>query len=175
VWGGGRADPGGGFAGGGRPTALAYAEQAVELAGSRQTPGLLNALMGRAHALATSGRAHEAHETWDAAQRTYDVLSPGDEVTDFNYPYWRFAVVGSLLHARLGDPTAEYWQAEVDAYRPAEMVRFVTHVELHRALMMARGGDYDGGVAYGEAALDALAPERRSQSLYLMLDEIKQR
>jgi hypothetical protein len=55
------------------------------------------------------------------------------------------------------------------------MVRFVTHVELHRALTMARAGDYAGGVAYGEAALDALPVEKRSQSLYLMLDEIKQR
>jgi transcriptional regulator with XRE-family HTH domain len=175
VWVAGRAALALGYEGAATPTALAYADQAITLAGDRATPGLLNALMGKAHALTTTGRADEARETWDHAQRTFDTLSPGDDVTDFNYPWWRFAVVGSLLHARLGDPTAEHWQDEVDEHRPAEMVRFVTHVELHRALTMARAGDYAGGVAYGEAALDALPVEKRSQSLYLMLDEIKQR
>lgn len=174
VWVAGRAALALGYEGAATPTALAYSAQAIELAGDRATPGLLNAQMGRAHALATSGRADEAREVWDGAQRTFETLSPGDEITDFNYPYWRFAVVGSLLHARLGDSTAEQWQDEIERYRPPEMVRFKTHAELHRGLMIARGGDLDGGIAYGEEALAALPVEKRSQSLYLMLDEIKQ-
>ncbi|WP_442904860.1 helix-turn-helix domain-containing protein [Glycomyces sp. MUSA5-2] len=175
VWVAGRAALALGYEGAATPTALAYAEQAIGLANGHPTSGLLNAQMGRAHALASSGRADEARATWDDAQRTFEALSPDDEITDFNYPFWRFAVVGSLLHARLGDSAAEHWQDEVDAHRPASMVRFITHVELHRALMMARSGDYAGGVAYGEAALEALPADKRSQSLYLMLDEIKQR
>jgi len=175
VWVAGRAALALGYEGAATPMAIWYADKAITLAGDRVTPGLLNALMGRAHALATSGHADEARETWDRTQRVFDALSPDDEITDFNYPYWRFAVVASLLHARLGDSAAEQWQADVERYRPENMVRFRTHVELHRALTMARSGDYDGGVAYGEAALDALPAEKRSQSLYLMLDEIKQR
>lgn len=174
VWVAGRAALALGYEGAATPMAMWYADKAITLAGDRVTPGLLNALMGKAHALATSGRADEAREVWDRTQRVYDILSPGDEITDFNYPYWRFAVVGSLLHARLGDSAAEQWQADVERYRPAEMVRFKTHVELHRALMMSRSGDYEGGVAYGESALNALPEGKRSQSLYLMLDEIKQ-
>jgi transcriptional regulator with XRE-family HTH domain len=175
VWVAGRAALALGYEGAATPMAMFYADKAITLAGDRVTPGLLNAYMGKAHALATLSRPDEARETWDQTQRVYDTLAPGDEITDFNYPYWRFAVVGSLLHARLGDATAEQWQADVERYRPPEMVRFVTHVELHKGLMMARSGDYAGGVAYGQAALDALPVEKRSQSLYLMLDEIKRR
>lgn len=174
VWVAGRAALALGYEGAATPMARRWARQAIALADGRVTHGLLNAQMGLAHALATSGRAGEARAVWDDAQRTFDALGPGEEVTDFNYPWWRFAVVGSLLHSRLGDSTAERWQDEVEAYRPASMVRFRTHVELHRALTMARSGDRDGGIAYGEAALEALPTERRSQSLYLMLDEIKQ-
>lgn len=175
VWVAGRAALALGYEGAATPMAMWYADKAITLAGGRVTAGLLNASMGKAHALATSGRSDEAREVWDQTQRVYDTLSPDDEITDFNYPYWRFAVVGSLLHARLGDSAAEQWQADVERYRPESMVRFRTHVELHRALTMARSGDYVGGVAYGEAALNALPKEKRSQSLYLMLDEIKQR
>ena len=121
VWVAGRAALALGYEGAATPMAMWYADKAIELAGDRVTPGLLNALMGKAHALATSGRADDAREVWDRTQRVYDSLAPDDEITDFNYPYWRFAVVGSLLHARLGDSAAEQWQADVERYRPAEM------------------------------------------------------
>jgi transcriptional regulator with XRE-family HTH domain len=173
VWVAGRAALALGYEGAATPIALQFASAAVELASERPSHGLLNALMGQAHALATRGRADAAREAWDSAQRVYDRLSPGDEVTDFNYPWWRFSVVASLLHARLGDPAAEHWQAEVTRYRPDNMLRFVTHLELHKGLMIARAGDYRGGVAAGESALAALPIDKRSQSLYLMLDEIK--
>ncbi|MFB9661576.1 helix-turn-helix domain-containing protein [Glycomyces mayteni] len=173
VWVAGRAALALGYEGAATPSALRYADKAITLAGATPSAGLLNALMGKAHALTTRGLTNEALDTWDHVLRVYDAISPDDQVTDFNYPYWRLCVVASLLHARLGDPEAEYWQAEVDKYRPANMVRFKTHVELHRGLMLARSGDYRGGVEYGEAALDALPVDKRSQSLYLMLDEIK--
>ncbi|MFD2862693.1 helix-turn-helix domain-containing protein [Salininema proteolyticum] len=173
IWVAGRAALALGYEGAATPTALTFARQAIELSNGAPSAGLLNALMGYTHALATSGHHREAREAWDETQRVYDAVSPTDEITDFNYPWWRFAVVGSLLHARLGDPKAEQWQGEIAAHRPANMVRFETHAELHKALMIAKGGDKEGGLTYGKTALEALPEDKRSQSLYLMLDEIR--
>lgn len=173
VWVAGRAALALGYEGAAIPTALRFAEQALQLS-EAVSGGRLNALMGKSHALATSGRYDEARETWQETQRLYDALDPGDDVTDFNYPSWRFSVIGSLFYSRMGDDRAEKWQDQTDQLRPPGMDRFVTHVELHRALMMAKAGDYAGGVAYGQQALEALPEDKRSQSLTLMLDEVKQ-
>lgn len=172
VWVAGRAALALGYEGAKPPTALSFAREALELS-DKPSAGRLNALMGAAHVYAQRGQSREARRTWDEVQRVYDALSPDESISDFNYPFWRLGVVGSLLFSRLGDARAEQWQAESDRYRPKSMVRFATHIELHRGLMLSRSGDYGAGVAYAEAALQRLPENKRSQSLVLMLDEIR--
>lgn len=175
VWTAGRAALALGYEGAALPTALRFADEALELT-DKPTGGRLNALMGKVHVLALRGQDDEARRLWDEAQRTYDAISPDDTVSDFNYPFWRFGVVASLLFSRIGDEQeADRWQTLSDRHRPSTMERFKTHIELHRGLMMARAGDQAGGVAYAEAALAALPAQKRSQSLTLMLEEIKRK
>lgn len=150
------------------------ADQAVELS-DRPSIGRLNALMARAHVAAGRGNAAAAVAADEAARRVFDqVASPDAEISDFAVPPWRMATFRSMLYARLGDVRrGELAQGEADQGRPAELVRFATHIELHRGLMMAHAGDRDGGLAYARAAMDALPPERRSQTLRLVLAEVE--
>lgn len=172
VWVAGRAALALGYEGAAAPTALRLGREALELS-DRPTSGRLNALMGVAHVHAKSGRGEAARDVWQEIQRVYDALSPDDKVSDFNYPYWRLGVIGSLLFARLGDTdTAEHWQSESDKYRPASMDRFRAHIEMHRGLMVARAGDATG-VDYARSALEALPEDKRSQSLLLLMEEIR--
>lgn len=172
TWVAGRAALALGYEGAEPKIAAAYARQALALS-DKPSSGRLNALMGKAHVLAQSGQRSAARSTWAQALKVFDELDPDDSITDVNYPYWRLGVVGSLLYSRLGDPRAEHWQQESERERPESMVRFATHLELHRGLMMSREGDRAGGVEYAQAALDNLPAERRSQSLLLMMDEIR--
>ncbi len=56
---------------------------------------------------------------------------------------------------------------------PATLPRFRTHLEMHRGLMLARSGDRSGGIAYAEAALTKLPPEKHSLTLRMLLAEIQ--
>lgn len=150
------------------------ADQAVALA-DRPSIGRLNALMAKAHVAAGRGDLRGAIAADEAARRVFDrVASPDGEISDFAVPPWRMATFRSMLWARLGDVRrGEQAQAEADDGRPPELVRFATHIELHRGLMMAHAGDREGGLAYARAAMDALPAERRSQTLRLVLAEVQ--
>lgn len=85
------------------------------------------------------------------------------------------ATISGLLLSRLGEERrAVGAQDTADRTRPPTLPRFATHIELHRALMMVRSGDRAGGVAHAVGALAALPPEKHSQSLRLMMEEIHQ-
>jgi hypothetical protein len=84
------------------------------------------------------------------------------------------ATFRSMLWARLGEvKRGERAQDDADDGRPAELTRFATHIETHRGLMMAHAGDREGGRTYARAALDALPPEKRSQTLRLVMAEVE--
>ncbi len=150
------------------------ATQAVELS-DEASIGRLNGLVAHAHVAAGRGNAAEAIRADEAARRVFDVVaSPDAEISDFAVPPWRMATFRSMLYARLGDVRrGEEAQRDADDGRPAELVRFATHIELHRGLMMVHAGDREGGLAYARAAMDALPADRRSQTLRLVLDEVK--
>jgi hypothetical protein len=102
------------------------------------------------------------------------VASPDAEVSDFAVPPWRMATFRSMLWARLGEVRrGEQAQGDADDGRPKELVRFATHIELHRGLMMAQAGDREGGLEYARRALTALPKERRSQTLRLVMAEVE--
>jgi hypothetical protein len=150
------------------------ARDAVELS-DKPSIGRLNALMARAHVAAGRGDLAGAIQADEAARRVFDkVASPSGEVSDFAVPAWRMATFRSMLWARLGQVArGEEAQGDADDGRPPELVRFATHIELHRGLMMAHAGDHEGGLAYARAALDALPVERRSQTLRLVMAEVE--
>lgn len=150
------------------------AEQAIQLS-DKPSVGRLNALMAKAHVAAGRGDRTAAIEADEAARRVFDpVAAPDGEVSDFAVPGWRMATFRSMLWARLGDVRrGEQAQGEADNGRPAELTRFATHIELHRGLMMAHAGDHEDGLAYAQAAMEALPVERRSQTLRLVLNEVE--
>lgn len=154
--------------------AATLADQATGLT-DRPSIGRLNALMARAHVAAGRGDRSASIEADEAALRVFDIVaSPDAEISDFAVPPWRMATFRSMLWARLGDVRrGEKAQQDADDGRPAELTRFATHIELHRGLMMAHAGDRQGGLAYARAAMDALAAEKRSQTLRLVMAEVE--
>lgn len=153
------------------PTAKALAEQAIAL-GGKPSLGALNAHMALAHVWGAAGAASPAMAALGAARRVFDAAGSHEQISDFAVPEWRMHTFTSMLLSRLGDPGAQAEQDAADATRPAELPRFATHIELHRALMLRNAGDRAGGVAYAQAAMDRLPTESLSLSLRLMLKEI---
>lgn len=174
VWVRGRAAIALAYEGAALPRAQQLADQAVAMS-DRPSIGRLNALVARAHIAAGRRDLAGAIEADEAARRVFDqVASPDGEISDFAVPPWRMATFRSMLWARLGDVRrGEQAQDEADDGRPAELVRFATHIELHRGLMMAHAGDGESGLEYARAAMDALPVERRSQTLRLVLREVE--
>lgn len=158
------------------------AAQALAIS-DRPTLGRLNALLGRAHVYGLQGRRRDAFRALADARRVFDVLKSGErsdeksdeQISDFAIPEWRMAVISSLLLARVGEERLAL-AAQEDARRtlPPSLPRFVTHLELHQALMLVRSGDRETGVAHARAALGRLPRAKHSQSLRLMLAEIEQ-
>jgi len=155
------------------PTAEDLARQALALS-DKPTLGRLNALVGLAHVAGVRGDAHLAIDTFEQAQRVFDVAGSGEQVSDFAVPEWRFHTFASMLFSRLGDPRAVTEQEMADRTRPTTLPRFATHIEMHRGLMLAKSGDVETGVTYAKEALARLPPERHSLSLRLMLAEVEQ-
>jgi hypothetical protein len=174
VWVRGRAAIALAYEGAALDVAAQLAKQAVDLS-DRPSIGRLNGLVAQAHVAAGRGDHAAALLADEQARRVFEaVASPDGEISDFAVPPWRMATFRSMLWARLGDvKRGELAQAEADDGRPKELVRFATHIELHRGLMMAHAGDKAGGLAYAKAAMDALPAERRSQTLRLVLGEVE--
>jgi hypothetical protein len=155
------------------PTARLLADQALALS-DRPSLGHLNALVARAHVSGALGDRATAISTMEEAQRVFDQVGSGEQISDFAIPEWRMNTFASMLWSRLGDEQrAVAAQDAADDTRPATLPRFATHIELHRGLMLAKSGDKTAGLQYAQAALDRLPPERHSLSLRLLTNEIK--
>lgn len=174
VWVRGRAAIALGYEGASLGVADMLADQAMEISGGTPSLGLLNAIMGKAHAAAIRGDTSTALKLAEAGRRIFDASAAYAQTSDYAVPFWRMNVFMSLLLARLGDERGAV-EAQEAARRelPASLPRFATHLELHRGLMLARAGDRAGGVAYAESAMSALPPEKHSLTLRMLMDEIR--
>lgn len=153
--------------------AAELAEYALALS-DRPTLGRLSALLGKAHALALQGWRRQAFEALAEARRVFEIVGSSEQISDFAVPEWRLNVIASLLLARLGEEhLAAKAQEEARRTLPSGLHRFVTHLELHEALMRVRAGDRIGGVAHAREAMTRLPRAKHSQSLRLMLTEIE--
>ncbi len=84
------------------------------------------------------------------------------------------ATRASLLASRLGEERlALEAQAAVKRTLPPILPRFSTHIELHRALMMAKRGGRDAGIAHARDVLAQLPRERLDVALRLRMREIE--
>ncbi|WP_327037628.1 helix-turn-helix transcriptional regulator [Micromonospora maris] len=174
VWVRGRAAIALAYEGAALPVAQRYADEALALS-DRPSLGRLQALMARAYVAAGRGDTTAAIAADQDAQRLFDhTASPDNEISDAAVPAWRMATFRSMLYARLGiTRTGEQAQTDADRLRPPSLTRFATHIELHRALMMAKAGDRTTGLAYARQAWTALPADRRSQTLGLVLREVE--
>ena len=96
-----------------------------------------------------------------------------EQISDFAVPEWRFHTFTSMLLSRQGDPHAVAEQEAADRTRPVTLPRFATHIQLHRGLMLAKGGESQAVSTTRVLHSNALPPERHSLSLKLMLAEIE--
>ncbi|MFA7768257.1 helix-turn-helix domain-containing protein [Streptomyces sp. NPDC048723] len=174
VWVRGRAAIALGYEGAALPVADVLADQAMAIS-DRPSLGLLNAVFGKAHAAAVRGDHTTARQLLAEGRRIFDEAGSHEQTSDYAVPWWRVNVFVSLLAARLGDETtAVEAQDAAAAELPATLPRFTTHLEMHRALMLARSGDVTAGTAHARAALDALPPEKHSLTLRLLMAEVEQ-
>jgi hypothetical protein len=173
VWVRGRAAIALGYEGASLGVADMLADQAMAIS-DKPSLGLLNAIMGKAHAAAIRGDRATAQKLMNQGRRVFDKAASYEQTSDYAVPWWRMSVFVSLLAARLGDEdTAVAAQDAARRELPATLPRFATHLEMHRGLMLARSGDKAGGAAYARAALDALPPEKHSLTLRLLMTEVE--
>lgn len=173
VWVRGRAALALAYEGAAVPMARSLAEQALMLA-DQPSLGRLNALLAMAHVAGLQGDRDGALLTWGVARRLFDQVGSEEQISDFAIPAWRMGVISSMLLARLGEERlATEAQELARAEMPTTLVRFRTHLEMHQGLMLVRSGNVAEGVLHAQQALEALAPERHSLSLRLMMDEIE--
>ncbi|MBW1604258.1 helix-turn-helix transcriptional regulator [Streptomyces sp. JJ66] len=173
VWVRGRAAIALGYEGASLGVADVLADQALAIS-DKPSLGLLNAVMGKAHAAAIRGDHTTARKLMDEGRRVFDAAASYEQTSDYAVPWWRMNVFTSLLAARLGDESAAVAAQEAARRElPATLPRFATHLEMHRGLMLARSGDRSGGVAYARAALDELPPEKHSLTLRLLMSEVE--
>ncbi|MFI0737965.1 helix-turn-helix domain-containing protein [Streptomyces sp. NPDC021100] len=173
IWVRGRAAIALGYEGAALGVADVLADQAIAISG-RPSLGVLNAVMGKAHAAAIRGDRATTLRLADQGRRIFDKAGSHEQTSDYAVPWWRMNVFLSLLLARLGDERGAM-SAQESARRelPAELPRFATHLEMHQGLMLARSGDPSGGAAYARTALNALPPEKHSLTLRLLMSEIE--
>lgn len=174
VWVRGRAAIALGYEGASLGVADVFADQAMAISGGKPSLGLLNAIMGKAHAAAIRGDHDTARTLMARGRRVFDGSGSHEQTSDYAVPWWRMNVFVSLLAARLGDEnTAVAAQEAARRELPASLPRFATHLEMHRGLMLARSGDRAGGTAYARAAMDELPPDKHSLTLRLLMAEVE--
>lgn len=173
VWVRGRAAIALGYEGASLGVADVLADQAMAIS-DRPSLGLLNAVMGKAHAAAIRGDHATARQLAQQGRRIFDASGSYEATSDYAVPWWRMNVFLSLLLARLGDEKAAI-EAQEAARRelPESLPRFATHLELHRGLMLVRSGDRAGGLAHATAAMSELPPEKHSLTLRMLMDEME--
>ncbi|MFJ8230377.1 helix-turn-helix domain-containing protein [Streptomyces sp. NPDC094448] len=173
VWVRGRAAIALGYEGASLGVADVLADQAMAIS-DRPSLGLLNAIMGKAHASAIRGDHATARKLMEQGRRVFDAAGSYEQTSDYAVPWWRMNVFVSLLAARLGDEnTAVEAQEAARQELPVTLPRFATHLEIHRGLMLARAGDQAGGTDYAWAALHELPPEKHSLTLRLLMSEVE--
>lgn len=172
VWVRGRAALALAYEGAALTTATELADQALGLS-SKPSTGRLNAFLAKAHVAGVRGDKKTAIAELEQAKRVFDDAGSHEQISDFAIPEWRMATISSMLLSRLGDPKAVDAQGTADRTRPATLPRFATHIQLHRGLMMTKGGDVVGGISYARSALAKLPAERHSLSLRLLMQEIE--
>jgi hypothetical protein len=173
VWVRGRAALALAYEGAALQAAERLADEALALS-ERASLGRLNALTARAHVQAFRNDRMGAYASLDLARRVFEAVGSCEQTSDYAVPEWRFHTFASMMLSRLGDERqAAREQEAADRTRPLSLARFATHIELHRGLMLVRGGDVANGVDYARRAMARLPARRQSLTLRLLLAEVE--
>ena len=155
------------------PAARGFADEALALS-EQASLGCLHALLALANAQGLDGDRKGALARFHDVQRALDIVGYENRISDFAGSEWLMATRISLLMSRLGEERlALESQAAVNRTLPLTLPRFSTHIELHRALMMAKRGNREGGIAHAREALAQLPRERLDVALRLRMSEIE--
>jgi transcriptional regulator with XRE-family HTH domain len=153
--------------------AQSFASQALALS-KRPSLSRLNALLALANTQGLDGDRTGALATFNDAKRTLDAIGFENRISDFAGPEWLIASTTSLLASRIGEERiALDAQETAERTRPAALSRFSPHIRLHWALMMAKSGGREEGIAYAQGVLAELPPERHDIALRLRMSEIE--
>ncbi|MET9297382.1 helix-turn-helix transcriptional regulator [Streptomyces sp. NPDC003077] len=173
VWVRGRAAIALGYEGAGLGMVDVFADQAMAIS-DRPSLGLLNAIMGKAHAAVLRGDKTTASQLTSKGLAMFDASASYDQTSDYAVPYWRMNIFLSLLFARLGEEKKALESQEAARNElPKTLPRFATHLEMHRGLMLAKSGD-KYGVAYARQALYRLPAEKHSLTLRMLMREVEE-
>jgi transcriptional regulator with XRE-family HTH domain len=143
---------------------LAIADEA-QAATKTPCPGVMQALGGRAQALALLGRERESMAALDDLARTFERLPDAttrDRVSAWGYSEqkWRHAesYVGMCVGGRRGEQARE---RALELY-PAQAWKGPAQVRLHRAASLIADGDVTEGARYATRALEPLSAAQRA-------------
>ena len=124
-----------GYEGADRGRVIALAEEAVALS-AKPSAGLLEAQVALAQAQAAVGLGAEAQRSLDAALDMFPDVETSGAPTIYAMPAWRMAMSASLVYCRLGDARRATRAQELSTeLRPPGLIRFETHIEMHRAIL----------------------------------------
>jgi transcriptional regulator with XRE-family HTH domain len=151
------------------PAATCFAKEALALS-ERPSVGRLSALLALAQTQGTAGDSAGTRATLEDAQKTFDIIGSDRRVSDFAIPEWRMALLTSLAVSRLGEERSAL-QAQETAERALPSTS--KYLQLHRALMMVKAGNRQGGISYARDSLGRLPPEEHRPALWLLMREIE--
>ncbi|MFG2002280.1 hypothetical protein ACGFNU_24320 [Spirillospora sp. NPDC048911] len=142
-------------------SAVVLADAARDKAGDRPSAGLLCAMGVQAQALATLGRAEEAHRTLeeltDQAERTND----GD---GYGWTPDSLAYVGSWVHAYTSSPD-DGVDARAQVMQLSESYQNIANARLHEAIAVGRNGGHREALRTASDVIGGMEPAYRTRMI----------
>lgn len=162
----------------GRPFRLVLdrAESAIRLGNGRVTPGLLEAMAGKAQVLAQLGAPTEAANVLQHMRDAFDALPDSltaERASLLTWPVQRLLHTESFVYTTTGQTkeAAKAQAAAISAY-PVSVPRERAQVELHRATSLVQDGHTRDGIAHAEHVLQTLPIEQHTRHVRIIAGKV---
>jgi hypothetical protein len=154
-----------GLYGGYTPTQVLAITDEAQAATRTPCAGVMNALGGRAQALALLGREREAMGALDDLARTLERLPDAttrDRVSAWGWSEQKWRHAESYVGMCVGGQRGEQARERALKLYPAEAWKGPAQVRLHRAASLISDGDVTEGARYATRALEPLSSDQRA-------------